>query len=111
VSASAARKRVSSYREAREPPVVMAASVPAAGSTSVGASGAHVEQLAEAHQVGMAHVGERAELRLEAQEVARIDARQRLERDVGAVLAVERLVDDPHAAGAQPRGDLEPLGP
>ena len=57
----------------------------------------------------MRDVGERAELVLEAAERGGVEVAQRLERDDLVPLAIERLVDDAHAAGAEPALDDEPI--
>jgi hypothetical protein len=58
-------------------------------------------ELVERHQVGVDHVGERAELALEAGHAVRARLLQRLERDRAAALAVDRLVHHAHPARAQ----------
>ena len=54
--------------------------------------------------------GERAELLLEQQDRGAVDVAQRLERDLLAALAIERLVDHAHAAHAELADQLEALG-
>ena len=58
----------------------------------------------------MRQVGQQAELALESVERARLDPRQRLERDLHVALPVQRLVDDAHAAGADLALDQEAPG-
>ncbi len=59
----------------------------------------------------MVEVRERAELGLEAREVGRVHAEERLQRDVLLAIAIEGLVDGAHAAGAEVGDDAEALGP
>jgi hypothetical protein len=65
-------------------------------------------QLVEGHQVGVAQIGQAAELVLESGEMDRGQLAQRLERDAGAALAVEGLVDLAHAALAEQAEQAEP---
>ena len=65
------------------------------------------EELVQPHQIGVSHIGERAKLVLESVDAAAVEPRQRLERDRGATLSIERLVDDPHPAFTDARNDLE----
>jgi hypothetical protein len=58
------------------------------------------DELVERDEVGMRDVGEGAELLLEAVEAVGIEPAQRLERHRHLALAIERLVDDTEAAGA-----------
>jgi hypothetical protein len=67
------------------------------------------DQLAQADQVHVVHVGERAELLLEAEQRVRLELAQHLEGHAAAVGVIDRLVDDAHAAGADPPEDLEAL--
>ncbi len=57
----------------------------------------------------MLEVGQPAELALEREDQLGVGAPQRLERHLRAALAVEHLVDDPHAPGAQAVQHLEAL--
>ena len=66
------------------------------------------EQRVQADEVVVRDVGERAELSLEAVQRARAHAEQGLERDDLTSLVIERLVDDPHPARAEPPADREP---
>ena len=59
------------------------------------------DELVERDEVRVRDVGERAELALEADDGAAVDVAQGLERDHLVALAIERLVDDAHAAGAE----------
>ena len=68
------------------------------------------EELVERGQVRIRKVGQQAELALEAIECARLDLGQRLERDLHVAHAVQGLVDDAHAAGAQPALNQESPG-
>ena len=73
------------------------------------------DELVELNEVRVAHVGERPELLLEPVERRRVEARQRLQRDGAAALAVDRLVDDAHPAVAERARDsvarrARPLG-
>jgi hypothetical protein len=68
------------------------------------------DQLAQAHQVRVRQIGERAELALEAPQVLRIERAQRLERNARTALVVPRLVDHAHTARPQPALDGEALG-
>ena len=58
----------------------------------------------------MVHVGQRAELVLEAIDRGRLEALHRLERNARVSLAIERLVDNPHPALAETSDDLEAIG-
>ena len=58
----------------------------------------------------MRDVGERAELALEAHQRRGVDVAQRLERHDLVALAIERLIDDAHAAGAEAALDDEAIG-
>jgi hypothetical protein len=60
-------------------------------------------QLVQATQVGVREVAQRAELALEAVQVARALGLQRLQREVALVDAIEDPVDDAHAAGPELR--------
>jgi hypothetical protein len=64
-------------------------------------------ELAEAHQIRVLHVGERAELVLEPVERVGAEVLQRLERDYRAGLAIVGLVHDAHSAVPQPAAQLE----
>ena len=57
----------------------------------------------------MPNAGERAELLLEAIERRGLEARERLEGELGVPLAIEDLVDDAEAARADAADDLEAL--
>ena len=65
------------------------------------------EQLVQRDQVGMRHVGQGAELLLEAEDALRAGAGQRLERDLRSPLAIERPIHDSHAARPDPFEQLE----
>ena len=58
------------------------------------------DQLPEADEVGVDHVGQDAELLLEPVEGRGVEVADRLQGDRLVALAVIRLVDDPHAADA-----------
>ncbi len=58
----------------------------------------------------MGQVLQRAELVLEQVQELRVELAQGLERHPGVALAVDSLVDDTHATGAEPAVDLEPVG-
>jgi hypothetical protein len=60
-------------------------------------------QLVQATEVGVGQVAQRAELALEAVQVARALGLQGLERDVALVDPIEHAVDHAHAAGAELR--------
>ena len=68
------------------------------------------EEFVEADQVRVRHIGETAELALQAIEVGRAGAEQGLERDDLVTDAVVHLVDDAHAARTQPPHHLEAPG-
>ena len=68
------------------------------------------EQLAEAHEIHVLDVLERAELVLEAQERVGVELAQHLQGDAAPLLAVVGLVDDPRPPGAELAQDEEPLG-
>ncbi len=68
------------------------------------------QQLVEAHQVRMADVGQGAEALLEAVERLGASGAQHLERHQALLPPVERLVDHPEGAGAEPPLDEEPRG-
>jgi hypothetical protein len=70
-----------------------------------------VEQLAEAHEVAMRDVGERAKLVLEALDSVAVGRAQRLQGYFRFPLAIEHLVDDAHPAGAEHALDLEARRP
>jgi hypothetical protein len=69
-----------------------------------------LEELAQLHQIGVGDVGQGAELALEAYERVRRGAQERVQRDPGALLAIQRLVDQAHAALSEAADDLEALG-
>ncbi len=69
------------------------------------------EQLAQAGQVGVLDVRQRAKLVLEAQDGVGLDGAQRLQRHARVALAIEGLVDDAHAPRADPTDDEEAIGP
>ena len=54
----------------------------------------------------MDHVGERAELPLEAIERPRFESRERLQGDACLSLAIARFVNDPARPGSKPANDL-----
>ena len=70
-----------------------------------------LDQLAEGDEVGVGDVLERAELVLEGEQLLRAHGAQGLERDPRVALAIDRLVDHAHAAGAEATDDLETAGP
>ena len=69
------------------------------------------EELPEADEIGMDHLLEGAELLLESVEGGGVEVLDGLEGDDQVALAVEGLVDDPHAAGPEPPPDFEAVGP
>src|SRR5262249_54126914 len=70
-----------------------------------------LEQLAELHQVGMAHALDQPELALQIGEEARLTARERLEREAPAGRVIVGLVDHAHAASTELAQQREPIGP
>jgi hypothetical protein len=66
-----------------------------------------LEQLAQAHQVVVMQILQRAKLVLEADERVGRQPAQRLERHRRVALAVDDFVDHAHAAGADAAHDLE----
>ena len=66
-------------------------------------------EVVELHEVRVVHVGERAELRLEAVERRRVEAREELQRDVRSTFAVEHLVDRAEAPFAERANEVVPL--
>ena len=66
-------------------------------------------ELVQGHEVRVRHVGEGAELVLEAVEPRRVEAAHRLQRHARPAHAVERLVDDPHPSFAEDAADLVAL--
>jgi hypothetical protein len=71
---------------------------------------AEAHQLSQPHQVGVVDARGDAELALEAQEPLRADQREHLERYLGAVVAIERLVHDAHASVAQHAEQVKAVG-
>ena len=69
------------------------------------------DQIAEAHQVGMADVRDRPELALEPEQQVGVDDGQELERHGHRVGLVERLVDDAHPAPTEESHQSKPRGP
>ena len=67
------------------------------------------DELVEAHEVRVMNVGERPKLLLEPKEGRRGEAEQTLQGDDLTPLAIERFVDDAHAAFADPTYDVEAL--
>jgi hypothetical protein len=67
-------------------------------------------QLVQRRQVRVTDVGQAAELALEAVQRGRVAVAQGLERDGARPLAVVRLIDHAHPAGAEPSDNLEPFG-
>ena len=67
-------------------------------------------ELAEADQVRMLHVGERAELLLQAIERLAVSVGDGLDRDHRIRLVVVGLVHEAHAAAAELANDLKPRG-
>src|SRR5207247_1063830 len=63
-------------------------------------------ELEQRDEVRVRNLGDVAELPLEAQEVRRAQMVQRLQRDARAVLAIDGVVDRPHAAGANEPRDV-----
>ncbi len=64
------------------------------------------DELVEVDEIAVGDVGEGAEFLLEAIKGRGAEVKERLEGDLLAPLAVERLVDDAHAAFAEAPGDL-----
>src|SRR5581483_10454717 len=67
------------------------------------------EQLVEVDEVGVAQLGERAELALQPVDGVGVDGGEGLERDVVAELFVPRAPHDAHAALTEPAAKLEAL--
>lgn len=65
-----------------------------------------VLELVQLDEVAMMNIGERAKLTLEAQNIDRIHARELLERDLLACLAVQGRVHDASATFAEPANQL-----
>ncbi len=65
------------------------------------------DELPEGDQVRVVHLLEGAELLLEAEDRARIDVGEDLQRDVLAAVGVERLVDDAHPTFAESAEESE----
>ena len=59
-----------------------------------------VHHVVERDHVRMTNVCERPELLLQIIDARRVDAAQRLERDIFSALAIKHLIDDAHATGA-----------
>ena len=66
------------------------------------------EQLVQGHEIAMGDIGEGAEFALEAIDGGGVGPAQSLQGDDFVAVAVPDLVDDPHAAGAEPPDELEP---
>ena len=64
-------------------------------------------EVAQLHEVRVLQTLQRAKLLLDVEDGAGVEATQRLQRHVRAVLAIDRLVDDPHAARPEAPHDLE----
>jgi hypothetical protein len=69
------------------------------------------DQLVQRGQVGMADVGQLAELALELVEGGGVAVAQGLERHGAGALAVVGLIHDAHPAGAEAPDELEPVAP
>jgi hypothetical protein len=69
------------------------------------------EQLVQSHEVRVMQIGERAELALEAVDAERVDTPQRLERDLGFALPIERQIHRAHAAFTKAALDREAIAP
>ena len=69
------------------------------------------EQLIEAHEIRMRHIGEDAELLLQPKQVGGTAPAEGLERDGFVAKGVVHFVDHAHPAGAQASDDTEPIGP
>ena len=66
-----------------------------------------LDEVTELDQVRVLQPLERAKLLLDVEDGAGVEAAQGLQGDVRAVLAIEGLVDHPHAAGPEAPDDLE----
>ena len=86
-------------------------STPSTSSMVKNQSSLLADEIVEADDVGMAHVGERAKLLLEAIEAGGVELAQRLQRHAHVALVVVGLVDEPFAAFAELADQLETLGP
>ncbi len=68
-----------------------------------------LEERIEADEVRVLHVLQGAKFVFEPEDPLRVQVPERLQRDARGPFSVERLVDDPHAAGAEPTQHLESL--